>query len=86
MSALLEAEGIVKRYGHVTALDGAGFTASAGEVVALIGDNGAGKSTPVKVLSGVIGPGRGQNRLEGKRIDPRSPAQGPPVRHRHASH
>lgn len=75
MSALLEAEGIVKRYGHVTALDGAGFSASAGEVVALIGDNGAGKSTLVKVLSGVIGPDDGDIRLDGKPVEFGSPQE-----------
>ena len=65
MSNLLEASGIVKRYGHVTALDGADFSANAGEVVALIGDNGAGKSTLVKVLSGVVVPDDGTIRVKG---------------------
>ncbi len=50
---LLEARGIVKRFGHVTALDGADFSVGRGEVVALIGDNGAGKSTLSKIVSGV---------------------------------
>ena len=51
-SPLLEARGIVGRYGHVEALRGADFTVYDGEIVALIGDNGAGKSTLVKILSG----------------------------------
>ena len=63
MTVALEAEGLAKRYGHVTALDGAAFTARAGEVTALIGDNGAGKSTLVKILSGVIAPDSGTIRL-----------------------
>jgi simple sugar transport system ATP-binding protein len=50
---LLEARGIVRRFGHVEALRGADFSVYAGEIVALIGDNGAGKSTLVKILSGV---------------------------------
>ncbi len=50
---LLEARGLVKRYGSVQALDGASFSAYPGEVVGLMGDNGAGKSTLIKVLSGV---------------------------------
>ncbi|MBA2579480.1 MAG: ATP-binding cassette domain-containing protein, partial [Thermoleophilaceae bacterium] len=50
---LLEAKGIVKRFGTVEALRGADFTVLPGEVVALIGDNGAGKSTLVKTLSGI---------------------------------
>ena len=43
MSLALEARGITKLYGHVSALSGADFGVKAGEVVALIGDNGAGK-------------------------------------------
>jgi simple sugar transport system ATP-binding protein len=66
MSSLLEASGIVKRYGHVTALDGADFSADAGEVTALIGDNGAGKSTLVKALAGVVVPDEGTIRIKGK--------------------
>ena len=66
MSVVLEARDIVKRYGHVTALDGACFEAHRGEVTALIGDNGAGKSTLVKVLSGVIEPNDGTIELDGE--------------------
>jgi simple sugar transport system ATP-binding protein len=72
-SALLEARGITKRYGHVQALDGASFTAFPGEVVALIGDNGAGKSTFVKVLSGVIRPDGGQLLVNGEQVQLSSP-------------
>src|SRR5256712_175824 len=49
---VLEARGLVKRYGHVTALDGADFQLLAGEILAVIGDNGAGKSTLIKALAG----------------------------------
>ena len=53
MSApLLEARGLVKRFGGVTALAGADFEVREHEIVALVGDNGAGKSTLVKALSG----------------------------------
>jgi simple sugar transport system ATP-binding protein len=68
MSALFEARGIVKRYGHVEALGGADFSVGPGEVVALIGDNGAGKSTLVKTMSGVIVPDEGQLLLHGEPI------------------
>jgi simple sugar transport system ATP-binding protein len=70
---LLEARGLVKRYGNVLALDGANFTAYPGEVVALIGDNGAGKSTLVKTLSGVIRPDAGQVLVEGSPVSFSSP-------------
>jgi simple sugar transport system ATP-binding protein len=70
---LLEARGLVKRYGNVQALDGASFTAFPGEVVALIGDNGAGKSTLVKVLSGVIRPDGGEILVSGKPVHMSSP-------------
>jgi simple sugar transport system ATP-binding protein len=49
---VLEARGLTRQFGHVTALDGVDFDVYPGEVVALIGDNGAGKSTLVKALSG----------------------------------
>jgi simple sugar transport system ATP-binding protein len=73
MTVVLAAEGIVKRYGHVTALNGASFEAHEGEVTALIGDNGAGKSTLVKVLSGVVPPDGGEIHLAGARTDLDSP-------------
>ncbi|MDQ6637975.1 MAG: ATP-binding cassette domain-containing protein [Candidatus Dormibacteraeota bacterium] len=73
LSTLLEASGIVKRYGHVTALQGADFSANAGEVVALIGDNGAGKSTLVKVLSGVVAPDEGTIQIKGNPVTLGSP-------------
>lgn len=60
-----EAKNIVKRFGKVTALDGATIRVEAGEVVGLVGDNGAGKSTLVKVLSGVTSPDEGTITLDG---------------------
>jgi simple sugar transport system ATP-binding protein len=68
VSPLLEARGLVKRFGHVEALQGADFTVYPGEVVALIGDNGAGKSTLVKTLSGVQQPDEGSILLDGKPV------------------
>lgn len=65
---VLEAKGLVKRYGQVVALDGADFDIYKGEIVAVIGDNGAGKSTLIKALSGAIQPDKGEILLNGKQI------------------
>ncbi|MCX7782922.1 MAG: ATP-binding cassette domain-containing protein, partial [Meiothermus sp.] len=70
---VLEARGLVKRYGHVTALDGADFELREGEILAVIGDNGAGKSTLIKALSGALIPDAGEIYLDGKRIHFKSP-------------
>ena len=74
MSALLEARGIVKNYGHVHALRGANFSIEAGKVIALVGDNGAGKSTLVKILSGIETADAGEIQLEGEPIILDNPA------------
>src|SRR3984957_13391659 len=70
---ILEARNIVKRYGHVTALDGANLELRAGEVLAVIGDNGAGKSTMVKVLCGAVVPDEGELFLDGVPVHFSSP-------------
>jgi fructose transport system ATP-binding protein len=63
---VLQARGLVKRYGHVTALDGADLDLFPAEILAVIGDNGAGKSTLVKALSGALVPDEGEIRLDGR--------------------
>jgi fructose transport system ATP-binding protein len=70
---ILQARGLVKRYGRVTALDEADFDLFPGEVLAVIGDNGAGKSTLIKALSGAIQVSAGEIRLEGRAIKFTSP-------------
>jgi fructose transport system ATP-binding protein len=70
---VLEARGIVKRFGHVTALNGADFELYSGEILALIGDNGAGKSTLIKTLSGALRPDEGEIFLDGEPVHFRSP-------------
>jgi fructose transport system ATP-binding protein len=66
---VLEAKGLVKRYGRVTALDDADFELYPGEVLAVIGDNGAGKSTLIKALSGAIQVSAGEIRLDGRPVN-----------------
>jgi fructose transport system ATP-binding protein len=70
---ILEARGLVKRYGHVVALAGTDFELYPGEILAVIGDNGAGKSTLIKALSGALQPDEGEIRLGGERVHFRSP-------------
>jgi fructose transport system ATP-binding protein len=64
----LEARGLVKRYGHVTAMEGADFEILPGEIMAVIGDNGAGKSTLIKALSGAVIPDQGEMFMSGNPI------------------
>ncbi len=59
MSALLRAEGLTKRFGDVTALDGVSFEAQPGEIHCLFGQNGAGKSTLSRCLYGYVQPDSG---------------------------
>jgi len=70
---VMQATGLVKRYGQVTALDGADFELRAGEILAVIGDNGAGKSSLIKCLSGATIPDQGEILLDGKPVHFRSP-------------
>ena len=70
---VMKATGLTKRYGQVTALDGADFELRAGEILAVIGDNGAGKSSLIKCLSGATIPDEGEIFLDGKKIQFRSP-------------
>ncbi len=65
---LLETRGLSKRFGGVHALEAVDFSLRAGEVVALAGDNGAGKSTFTKIVSGVFPPSDGEIRLGGERV------------------
>ena len=72
---LLSARGLVKRYGRVTALDHADFDLYPGEILAVIGDNGAGKSSLIKAISGPITPDEGEITLEGKTVNFKSPME-----------
>jgi simple sugar transport system ATP-binding protein len=70
---LLRAVDVHKSFAAVKALRGVNLSLRKGEVVALLGDNGAGKSTFVKILSGYLKPDRGEIYLEGKRVRFKSP-------------
>ncbi len=70
---ILSARGLVKRYGRVTALDNCDFDLMPGEVMAVIGDNGAGKSSMIKALSGAVQPDAGEIRLNGRPVRFASP-------------
>ena len=72
---VLEARNLVKRYGGVTALDGVDFELRAGEILALVGDNGAGKSSLIMALSGAMVPDAGEIRLDGRPVRFRSPIE-----------
>ena len=65
MVAMIEAEGLEKRFGETQALAGTGFSAEQGTVLALLGPNGAGKTTAVRVLSTLLKPDAGVGRICG---------------------
>ncbi len=75
MEPVLQARGIVKRFGKVTALDNCDFDLLPGEILAVIGDNGAGKSCLIKVMSGAMTPDAGTVKLEGNEVRFNSPIQ-----------
>ena len=72
---LLSARGITKRFGATVALDNVAFDLAPGEVHALVGENGAGKSTMMNVVSGVIQPDAGELSIEGRPTTINSPRQ-----------
>ena len=67
--ALLELKDVHTYYGNIHALKGISLTVEKGEIVTLIGSNGAGKSTTLRTISGITPPRQGQVSLEGQRID-----------------
>lgn len=67
--AMLELKNVHSYYGHIHALKGITLTVEKGEIVTLIGANGAGKSTTLKTISGLLHPREGSIVLEGEQID-----------------
>ena len=70
---LLEARGISKYFGAITALDSVSLELKRGEVLGVVGDNGAGKSTLMKILSGLYPPSAGEMVFDGKPVRFSSP-------------
>jgi ABC-2 type transport system ATP-binding protein len=68
VTALIEIEGLTKRFGAFTAVDDVSFTVSRGEVVGFLGPNGAGKSTTMRMLAGFMLPSAGTARICGEDV------------------
>ncbi len=66
---LLVLDGIVKRFGGLTALDGVSLTVAPGEILGLVGPNGSGKTTAINLISGVYRADAGSMSFQGHRID-----------------
>jgi branched-chain amino acid transport system ATP-binding protein len=73
MSAMLEITGLDAYYGRAHILQGVSFSMQRGEVLALMGRNGAGKSTTMKAVMGLVPPAGGSVSFEGQRVDGREP-------------
>jgi simple sugar transport system ATP-binding protein len=73
MAHLLETEGISKYYGNIVALKDISTYVDAGEVTCILGDNGAGKSSFIKILSGVHQPDAGRLMVDGEEVHLTSP-------------
>lgn len=74
MEPVLKVKGISKSYGKIVALSNVDFEIFPGEVVGLVGDNGAGKSSLIKILSGALVPDEGEIYLDGNPVVFHSPA------------
>ncbi|WP_191083403.1 ABC transporter ATP-binding protein [Roseococcus microcysteis] len=68
MTALIEIEGLTKRFGGFTAVEGVSFNVARGEVVGFLGPNGAGKSTTMRMLAGFMLPSEGTARICGEDV------------------
>ena len=60
MESVIQVEGLVKRYGSLTAVDDISFTVESGEVFGILGPNGAGKTTTLEILEGLQRPTEGR--------------------------
>jgi ABC-2 type transport system ATP-binding protein len=69
---VLRCDGLVRRFGDRTAVDGVSLTIASGETYGLLGPNGAGKTTCIRMVCGLLRPDSGTVEIDGARIDPRA--------------
>src|SRR2546430_11662593 len=65
MSAMIECEGLTKRFGTFTAVDHVSFNVGKGSIFGFLGPNGSGKSTVIRMLCGILEPSEGTARIDG---------------------
>jgi fructose transport system ATP-binding protein len=75
LTPVLQAKGLTKRYGRVTAIESGDLELYPGEILGVIGDNGAGKSSLIKALSGALIPDSGEIFLDGQKVHFRNPME-----------
>jgi ABC-type branched-subunit amino acid transport system ATPase component len=75
MTALLEVDGLVKRFGGVTAVDSCSFSVDEGTITALIGPNGSGKTTVFNIITGYLKADSGSIRFRGEPVHKPNPAR-----------
>src|ERR1051326_3895034 len=63
--AMIECEGLTKRFGHFTAVDRVSFSVARGSIFGFLGPNGSGKSTVIRMLCGILEPSDGSARVNG---------------------
>ena len=68
VTAVIRTEGLTKRYGRLTVVDGVGLDVPAGEVFGFLGPNGSGKTTTIRMLLGLVSPTAGHAELLGRPI------------------
>src|SRR4030042_235366 len=73
MENLIKLENVSKNFGMVQALENVNFEICPGEIVGLVGDNGAGKSTFIKLIAGIFPPSSGNIYFEGKKLSSYNP-------------
>ncbi|MGO9713022.1 MAG: ABC transporter ATP-binding protein [Polyangiaceae bacterium] len=73
--AALELDGVDKRFGAIHAVREATLSFERGRIHAVVGENGAGKSTLLRIAAGLLEPDRGEVRVDGRRLEPHTPAE-----------